>query len=153
VLRALIATLTSSARAIESATGLTNAQLFLLRLTAARDEVSINELAQLARIRQNGVSSVVKGLVRAGLLRSVRSRIDKRRASVTVTAKGKVALNRAGKPPTEALMAALDGLQPSDAAALSDGLDALAITLKLELESAPMLFERTPQPGPRSRKA
>ncbi len=153
VLRALIATLTSSARAIESATGLTNAQLFLLRLTAARDEVSINELAELARIRQNGVSSVVKGLVRAGMLRSVRSRIDKRRVSVTVTAKGKSALNRAGKPPTEALMAALDALRAADAIALSDGLDALAIKLKLELDSAPMLFEGTPWPSPRGRKA
>lgn len=145
VLRALIASLTSSARAIESATGLTNAQLFLLRLTAARDEISINELAELARIRQNGVSSVVKGLVKAGMLRSVRSTSDKRRASVTVTAKGRTALSRAGKPPTEALIAALDALRPSEAAALSDGLDALATKLRLELDAAPMLFERTPR--------
>jgi DNA-binding MarR family transcriptional regulator len=152
-LRALISALTSSARAIESATGLTNAQLFLLRLTAARDEISINELAELARIRQNGVSSVVKGLVKAGMLRSVRSPTDRRRASVTATAKGRAALTRAGSPPTESLIAALDALHPDDSGALADGLAALAIKLKLELATAPMLFERTSRPGAKLTKS
>jgi DNA-binding MarR family transcriptional regulator len=149
LLRALVASLTRSARAVESTTGLTNAQLFLLRQTARRNEISINELAALARIRQNGVSAVVTGLVKAGMLQKVRSPADQRRAALSLTAKGRRTLTRAPVSGTEALIAGLEALDSGDLRALVRGLTALITILRLEPDRAPMLFE---PPTPRARR-
>ena len=142
LIRALIASFTSSARAIEASTGLTNAQLFLLRQAAHHDGVSINELAALARTRQNGVSAVAAKLVQAGLLTNTPSPVDRRRASLTVTPQGRRILKRAPESPTEALIAGLEALDPHQIRSLVTGLAALTAALQLHPETAPMLFER-----------
>ena len=141
LVRALVASLSSSARAIESSTGLTNAQLFLLKQAASHRVVSINELAALARTRQNGVSAVVGKLVRAGLLQKKPSPADRRRASVTVTRKGLRTLTEAPTSSTETLMRALDALTLRETRALVTGLEALTVALGAASGTAPLLFE------------
>jgi DNA-binding MarR family transcriptional regulator len=140
-LRALIASLGSSARAIESRTGLTNAQLFLLRQIGSHDDASINELAALARTRQNTVSSLVGRLVRHGMLRKSRSASDGRRAAISLTAKGERLLAKAPESPTEVLIAGIDALGGADVKSLATGLMALAAALGVDTRAAPLLFE------------
>ena len=140
-IRTLIAALTRSARTIESHTGITNAQLFLLRQIATSDALSINELAERARTRQNTVSSVVGRLVEAGLVEKVRSEADARRAALSLPRAGKRVLARAPSSPTEVLMAGLDSLRPQDVRNLAAGLRALITALDLTADEPPMLFE------------
>ena len=140
-LRALFGALTQSARGIESRTGITNAQLFLLRQLTAAEPLSINELAALTHTRQNTVSSVASRLVAAGLVESVRASDDARRAALSLTAKGRRMLARAPASPTEVLIAGIESLSRRDARALADGLRALVDALDLVVDDAPMLFE------------
>jgi DNA-binding MarR family transcriptional regulator len=144
-LRALIAALSRSARAIESRTGLTNAQLFLLRQIAAHQDISINELSTLAHTRQNTVSSLVGRLVRHGVIRKGRSAADARRASVSLTRQGARLLAKAPVSPTESLITGLEALSRADARALARGLAALIANLGVDVQTAPLLFEDEPQ--------
>lgn len=140
-IRTLVAALTQSARTIEAHTGITNAQLFLLRQIADSDSLSINDLAERARTRQNTVSSVVGRLADAGLVEKVRSEADGRRAALSLTRAGKRALARAPSSPTEVLIAGLDALRPQDVRDLAAGLRALLAALELSVDEPPMLFE------------
>jgi DNA-binding MarR family transcriptional regulator len=146
-IRTLVAALTQSARTIEAHTGITNAQLFLLRQIATSDALSINELAERARTRQNTVSSVVSRLVEAGLVEKVRSEVDGRRAAVSLTRAGKRLLAQAQSSPTSVLIAGLDSLRPQEVRNLAAGLEALITALDLTADEPPMLFED----GPRAR--
>lgn len=142
-LRTLIAALSRSARTVEVRTGMTNAQLFVLRQLATAAVLSVNEIAARVRTRQNSVSSVVGHLVRAGMATRARSAQDGRRAAVSITARGRRMLARAPEPPTELLIAGLDELTTRDARALAGGLRALVHSLGLAGDSAPLLFEQT----------
>lgn len=150
-LRALVAALGRSARTVETRTGFTNAQLFLLRQLATADAMSVNDLAFRAHTNQSTVSSVLGRLVRAGLVTRVRAADDGRRAEVSLTTAGRKLLRRAPTPPTESLFDALEALTDPEARALAAGLVALLRVLGLELEEPPMLFEdaapRTPGRG------
>lgn len=140
-LRALVAALSGSARAVESRTGLTNAQLFLMRQMVGHESLSINDLAALANTRQNTVSSVVGRLVRLGLIRKVQSPDDRRRAAVSLSPKGVRLLAKAPPSPTETLIAGITALRAGEARALASGLTALVAALKLDVDAAPLLFE------------
>lgn len=140
-IRTLVAALTQSARTIEAHTGITNAQLFLLRQIAGSDALSINDLAERARTRQNTVSSVVSRLVEAGLVEKVRSEDDARRAALSLTRAGNRVLARAQPSPTEVLIAGLDSLRRQDVRNLAAGLQALITALNLTVDEPPMLFE------------
>jgi DNA-binding MarR family transcriptional regulator len=140
-LRGLIGSLTQSARSIESHTGITNAQLFLLRQFTTAKPLSVNELAERVHARQNTVSSVVGRLTVAGLVEKVRSSTDGRRAALSLTPKGRRLLKRAPASPVEVLIAALETLSSRDARQLAGGLQALVTNLNLDVDAAPMLFE------------
>ena len=141
-LRAIIASLDWSARAIERQTGLTNAQLFLLRALDNAQPLSVNELAERARIGQNTVSTVVTRLVAAGLVRKARSPVDGRSVALSLTAKARRLIAHAPLPPTATLLNAVDLLAPDDVRALAHGLAAVSRIMGLDGHAAPMLFER-----------
>ncbi|CAN5826245.1 hypothetical protein BH11GEM1_BH11GEM1_08350 [soil metagenome] len=142
-LRVIFGSLGQSARSIEGRTGLTNAQLFLLRQLAETDAMSVNELAARARTRQNTVSTVLARLAKGGLVSKTRSLEDARSVSVSLTPKARRLLLRAPTPPTTTLIDALETLSPRDVRALASGLGALVSAMGLEGEDAPLLFEQT----------
>ena len=143
LLRALVAALTSSARTIEAQTGITNAQLFVLRQLAADATLSVGDLAGKAHTLQGTMSTVVARLVAAGFVKKVRSTEDRRRAVLSVTPKGRRTLDRAPAPPTEAVLAGLASLASGDLQRLTRGLRALAVSLDLKTNEVPMLFEES----------
>lgn len=143
-IRTLVAALSRSARSIEWRTGFTNAQLFLIRQLDAADGLSVSELARRARISQSTVSSVLGRIVRAGLVRSERSPTDGRRATLSLTPKGRRLLRHAPTPPTEALFDALSSLTDDEARNLAAGLAALLAAFGLGPAEGPMLFEDAP---------
>jgi DNA-binding MarR family transcriptional regulator len=137
----VVAVLQTSARAVEVRTGLTNAQLFLLRQIAESGGLTINELADRTSAAQSSVSVVVARLVRSGRVRRGRVAGDGRRVKLTATARGLAALRRAPAPASERLFDALGRMKPVDIRAISRGLGALLETLDESPETAPLLFE------------
>jgi DNA-binding MarR family transcriptional regulator len=123
-IRRLVAVLSQSARAVEQHSGVTNAQLFLLRTLAAGPSLTINALAERAFTGQNTISAVVSRLEGKGLVRRARSATDGRVVTVLLTAAGRRLLARAPVAPTERL---LDVLCALDAAQLRTVTRALGI--------------------------
>ena len=143
-MRALVAALSRSARAVERRTGVTNAQLFLLQQLAGGNSRSVNDLAARARTQQSTVSIVVARLVRAGLAAKRRSDKDGRVAVISITPKGRRLLAHAPVPPTSELLRAIEDLSDRDARSLADGLRALVDALGLSPSPVTMLFEHAP---------
>jgi DNA-binding MarR family transcriptional regulator len=144
LLRALVEELRRSARTIESRTGVSNAQLFLLRELRAHGPLSVNDLAVSARTGPSTASIVVQRLVRAGLAAKARSRADARSVMVTLTPAGRRVIRRAPAPTTAKLISAIEEISDADARALSRGLQSLARALKLAPHAPPLLFEDLP---------
>lgn len=140
-IRTLVDTLYHSARAVERCTGLTNAQLAVLRQVARHGPLTVNDVASRVRAGQSAVSIVAARLGRAKLIRRLASREDRRRVNLEVTTTGRRALRRSPTPPTEQLLAALTQLSPADAAMIADGLESLLRTMDRPTDRPPMLFE------------
>ena len=145
LIRALVATLSRSARSIEQRTGVTNAQLFILRELAGEQALSINDLAARALTGQNTVSMIVARLVEQGLVSRRRNEDDARRVEVRLTPVGRRLVNRAPEPPTTRLLHALGGMSPDGLRALNRSLRALARRMELpEHDGERMLFDALP---------
>ena len=140
-IRALVGALSRSARSVERRTGVTAAQLFVLRQLADRDGLSLGEVAERTLTRQSTVSIVVARLAKRGLLRRDRATDDRRRLRLSLTPAGRRVLARAPEPTTGRLLGALDELTNAQLLGLSTGLDALTGALGLESRRAGMLFE------------
>lgn len=152
LLRIVVASLSRSARAIETTSGVTNAQLFLLRQIAAAERLSVTDLAHRIGARQNAVSPVLRRLVVAGLVQRAASDADGRRVELSLTASGRRMLRRVPAPPTEKLLRALESLPPADHHALSVGLASLVDALGLDPSAAPLLFEVESRRQPPARR-
>jgi DNA-binding MarR family transcriptional regulator len=144
LLRSLIASLSRSARAIAANTGVTNAQLFLLRQIGSDGGLSVNQLAEKVQARQNTVSAVLRHLARDGWVQKSVSPTDARRVVLRLTPAGRRLLRRAPTAPTEQLLEALHSLDTRHRRALTEGLRALVSELGLEPDHAPLLFEDLP---------
>ena len=88
LLRALVANLSSSARAVERQTGITNAQLFLLQELASSGPSSLGDLAEMARTQPSTVSIVIGRLQKAGYVTRKPATDDRRRVVIALTAAG-----------------------------------------------------------------
>jgi len=139
--RSVVATLSRSARAIETRTGVSNAQLFLLQQLDACDALSINELAARARTGQSAVSIVVSRLVRGGLVERRRAAPDRRRVTVSLTSAGRTLARRAPESSTARLLAAVAALPVADLHALARGMTTLARVLGADTDTPALLFE------------
>jgi DNA-binding MarR family transcriptional regulator len=140
-IRVLVGALSRSARSVERRTGVTTAQLFVLRQLAEGDRLSLGEIANRTLTRQSTVSVVVARLERRGLLRRDRAADDRRRLELSLTTAGRRLVARAPVPTTGRLLGALDQLTNDQLGSLSLGLAALTAALGVESRSAGMLFE------------
>ena len=151
MLRALIGALSSSARAVEQITGITNAQLFLLQQLAAQGPCSLGELAALAHTQPSTVSLVIGRLQRAGFVTRVRSADDRRRAVIALTADGRRLVRRAPTAPTARLLVGMRALDGRDAKHLALGMRPLLAALGASHAAPPMLFETSTSSAARRR--
>jgi len=130
--------------------GLGSAQIFVLHKLGERSPLSINDLAALTATDQSSVSVVVSKLVAKGFLTAGKSDADARRNEVTLTAKGKQLLKRIPPPFQTSFIEALDGLAPADVTTLASLLERLAISMGVDEENPPMLFEEARKRRPRT---
>lgn len=144
-IRALVAALHHSARAVERDTGVTNAQLFVVRELAQNEPLSINDIAGRAMTLQSTASLLVTRLVNRGLVRRTADANDARRALITLTARGRRIARRAPEPPTAQVLRALRKLDSETRARLGDALTHLLDSMGLSRTESPPLFERSPK--------
>lgn len=135
--------LAGSSRIVESSTGISGAQLFVLRTLADRPEpVGVNELAELTLTHQSTVSGVVARLVERRLVKRTRAADDARRVEIVITARG--AKLAAEAPPTaqSQIVRGIAKLAPEHRATLADALEAWLLASGLGTDDAPMFHER-----------
>ena len=140
-LRQLVRLLHDSARMAQGRTGISGAQLFVLRVLAEHPGLSINELADRTMTHQSSVSVVVSRLLVKGLVARAPSPDDRRRQLVTLTARGRTLYRTSPAVAQERIVAAVRDLPPARRRGLADGLRALAGALGAGRGGASMFFE------------
>jgi DNA-binding MarR family transcriptional regulator len=154
-LRQLVSLLHDSARMAQGRTGISGAQLFVVRVLAEHPGLSINDLAARTMTHQSSVSVVVSRLLARGLVARTPSPDDRRRQLVTLTPRGRALYRTAPEVAQERILAAVRKLSPVRRKALAGGLRALADALGAGRQGASMFFEddKRPaeelEPGPR----
>ncbi|MEI9903711.1 MAG: MarR family transcriptional regulator [Asticcacaulis sp.] len=143
-LRRIVQALRASASRSEVQTGLTAAQMLVMKQIHEQRAVSINELAVLTFTHQSTVSEVVSRLEARHLLTRDRSAEDGRRVEVRLTGKGAALVTQSLPSAHDRLMAAVKSLPPETLDALADGLTQLVAAADLTDQKPDMFFEKTP---------
>jgi DNA-binding MarR family transcriptional regulator len=144
-LRRVLRALRVAARDTLATSGLSAAQLYVLRALADDADASLSELAARTMTDRTSVKAVVDRLVAGGLVTKKTSMQDRRRAAVRITPKGRTVLRGAPRPPTALLLEGLERLDPGDVRRLARGLRALTRAMQIDGEPAGMLFEDLPK--------
>ena len=140
-IRKIVRLLRDSTRAAQGRTGITGAQLFVLRVLAAHPGLSINELAERTMTHQSSVSVVVSRLVERSLVARTQAPDDRRRSIVTLTTAGRLLHRSAPAVAQELLVAGIRKLPLERRRVLADGLSALTDALGAPKGRASMFFE------------
>jgi DNA-binding MarR family transcriptional regulator len=133
------------ARKSELATGLSPAQGFVLTVIADHPAASVNEIASATMTDRSSAAALVDRLEEQGYVIRTTSAADRRRAEVTITARGRRALAAAPPPPTIALIEGIRALTPTERRGLARGIAALTRTMKIADQPAGLLFEDAPR--------
>lgn len=143
-IRRLVRALRDASVQVQRESGLSLAQLFVLRELASAGWLSVGELAARTLTHQSSVSVVAQKLRGKGLVQRRAGR-DARRVELALTLRGRRLLERAPAPPQRTLFDAVAGLPARTRAELGRSLGALVARLGLS-ESTPHLFfeEKSP---------
>jgi DNA-binding MarR family transcriptional regulator len=140
-LRRIVRAARVSTTAAEREVGVSMAQLFVLRQLALEPGQSLKELAARARTTQSSVSEVAARLVKRGFVARRAATSDRRRAELTITARGRALLARAPETIQERLLEGLRRLDDAERHTLARGMEAWLRASGLEDVPATMLFE------------
>ncbi len=119
----------------------TTAQYFVLSQLAEAPASSIRALADRTMTDPSSVSVVAAKLETLGLIAREPDPEDRRRASLTLTPRGRRALARAPELPQFKLFKALAAMPASRRKSVAEALDLLVRAVGADAESAPMFFE------------
>jgi DNA-binding MarR family transcriptional regulator len=140
-LRRLVRVLRASHTELERKTGITAAQIFVLKHIAEHAGGSLGDVAERTLTTQSTASEVVARLVDRGLVARAVATDDRRRVSLSATTFGRQILGASAPPVQERLIAALTRLPLAQQHAIASGLSAWLYAAGLgELEPA-MFFE------------
>ena len=125
-LRPILVRLARELRKETTHLGITGGQATLLWQISEHPGIGLRALAELEGIRTPTVSGLVDRLERAGLLRRVRSQVDRRRVGLTITPAGRRLVAAVRERRTVWLAERLELLSPSERAAIEAALRPLA---------------------------
>lgn len=140
-LRRIIRYLRLGDREVETASGLSSAQLFVLMTLADTPALSLAEIAKRALTDQSSVSTVVARLVERGLIVRKASAKDRRRAELRLTPAGHRTLASAPQVPQAKLIEAIRSLPAARRNELVRALEALADAVGAHEVKPRLLFE------------
>lgn len=125
-LRPILVRLARELRKETTHLGITGGQATLLWQISEHPGIGLRALAELEGIRTPTVSGLVDRLERAGLLRRVRSQVDRRRVGLTITPAGRRLVAAVRERRTVWLAERLELLSSSERAAIEAALRPLA---------------------------
>ncbi len=131
-IRRLSRALRVAAQETQAMAGVSAAQLFVLRSLDDGEAASVSDLAERTMTDRSSVASVVERLIQARLVSRTAAATDRRRAAITITAKGRAVARKAPAAPTTLVLDAVSSLSPRDLKALSTGLTSLVEAMGLE---------------------
>lgn len=123
--RIIIGAVRQHARDLESACGISGAQVWMLASIAATPDITVSRLSQALSIHISTASNLLDKLARAGLVDRLRSEEDRRVVRLRLTAAGEAVLERAPKPLTGLVYDALERMRAEDLARLDADLATL----------------------------
>lgn len=143
-IRTIVRQLRVSSRSCEAKSGLSSAQIFVLRNLKSTRPLSINELAAKTFTHQSTVSEVVSRLVDKDLVSRRSSKLDGRRLELVLTATGRSTLTQAPKTAQEALAQGLSSMTERKRGELALLLSELLSKSGFSTdETPPLFFEET----------
>ena len=111
---------------VRQLSGLTSAQLLLLRAIDKNPSASLGALAEEISLSQATTSTILKRLESAGFIRKTRSENDRRRSQIFLTESGSEALARAPKPLNQEFLDRFKTLKPYEQSAIVSSLQRVA---------------------------
>lgn len=142
-LRRLVQAIRVSSGISEKASGISGAQLYVLRALSQESGLSLNDLAKRTATDKSSVSVVVQKLVDRGLIQKNPSNADKRRVELSITAKGTKLLGKVPPPAQEHLIKAIYDLPDKPKHELAKLLHRLITQAELDNTDAVMFFEES----------
>lgn len=147
-IRRIVRVLRVGARDAQTKAGVSAAQLFVLDRLAESSAVSMSELAARTLTDPSSVSTVVKRLAQKGLVSRLRSRADRRRFSIALTAKGRATLRKGPRSAQLRLIEGFERLAGPERRKLAGLLQLFVRAMDADHGAAGMLFEdEQPAPG------
>ncbi len=144
-LRVLVREIRTSSATSEQATGLSAAQVFVLRVLVREPGLGVSALAQRTLTHQTSVSVVVRKLVAARLVVRRPAPGDGRSVALVPTAAGKALAQRSADPIQERLLASLDRLPPGVRRRLAIDLGRWIAAMDIDTLEPEMFFESKPR--------
>jgi DNA-binding MarR family transcriptional regulator len=140
-LRRLVRYLRLAARDAEEATGASAAQLFVLQQLAAAPAASLADLAARTLTDASSVSTVVARLVARGLVARKAAAGDRRRAELSLTARGRALIAQAPVLAQQRLITAIAQMSATERKATVRSLGSLVRAVGADTIEPRMLFE------------
>ena len=140
-LRRLVRVIRSANSDTHQQTGMTSAQLFVLKSIAEQPGLSLDDVVRRTLTTQSTVSEVVARLVARGLVTSEPAPKDRRRVALNVTPAGRCVIAESAPPIQDTLIAALRSLPAAQQEAIAEGLAAWLSAANLAGVVPSMFFE------------
>lgn len=139
-IRRIVQALRESARKVETAHGVSGAQLFVLQKLHEGGSATVNALAARTLTHQSSVSVVVARLEQQKLVKRSPAEHDRRAVQVSLTAKGRALVTRAPDPAQLRLFEAIQSLRDPDRKKLAQLLDQVVSAMGVGKEAPPPMF-------------
>ena len=149
-LRRIVRAIRVSSHAAEKTSGISGAQLFVLRQLLDEPGMSLRDVARRTLTDESSVSVVVTRLVERGFVKRRPGARDRRCVELSPTAAGRALARRAPEPAQARLVSALREVSARRLHVLSAVLNHVADRMGVANDPAAMFFEA--DPTPRTRK-
>lgn len=131
-LRILFRAVQAHSRSVETACGLSSAQLWMLYEVSLSDGITVSELASILSIHRSTSSNMLDKLEKKNLITRDRSKSDQRSVHIYITEQGKELLGEAPSPPQGQLSNTLSKLTSEQLTNLETGLQVFIDALNFE---------------------
>ena len=139
-LRRIIRATSLHSRKLGKDTGLTTAQLVVLREVEGAPAISVSDIARHISLSQATVTTLIQHLEAQELVSKQKSETDKRRLEVTLTSKGADLLASAPPPLQEDFAERFEQLESWEQYAIVSALERVAVMMDAtNLDAAPLL--------------
>ena len=121
---------------VEKHAGIGGAQVWALSTIETRPAIGMSDLASMLDIHQTTASNLVKGLLKAGLVRAEKNGPDKRTVQLHILETGRAVLQKVPAPFSGVLPKALSALDAKTLARLEQDLGKLLALLNVDPNAA-----------------